>query len=83
MRTVYGISSSRLFESYWDADHTLPVCEGGGLAGLDNIRTLCLGCHRTATRELAARRAVRNRKTKDQPADSGPQSSSGRRRSGR
>ena len=30
----------------WDADHILPVAEGGGQCDLDNLRTLCLKCHR-------------------------------------
>jgi hypothetical protein len=30
----------------WDADHILPVAEGGGECGLTNMRTLCLLCHR-------------------------------------
>ena len=29
----------------WDADHILPVCNGGGLCGLENMRTLCVKCH--------------------------------------
>lgn len=32
-------------DSFWDADHILPVCEGGGLCGLDGIATLCISCH--------------------------------------
>jgi 5-methylcytosine-specific restriction endonuclease McrA len=43
----------------WDADHILPVVEGGGECDLENIRTLCLRCHRTATQELRARLAMR------------------------
>jgi len=43
--------------SYWDMDHELPVVEGGGECGLDNLRTLCLWCHANATRRLARRRA--------------------------
>jgi len=39
----------------WDADHILPVAEGGGECDLDNIRTLCLVCHRRQTRELRIR----------------------------
>src|SRR5581483_9528362 len=31
--------------SLWDADHIVPVIEGGGECDLDNIRTLCLRCH--------------------------------------
>jgi 5-methylcytosine-specific restriction enzyme A len=39
----------------WDADHIIPVAEGGGECDLANIRTLCLICHREATRQLRAR----------------------------
>lgn len=31
---------------FWQADHIVPVVHGGGTAGLDNFRTLCLHCHR-------------------------------------
>jgi 5-methylcytosine-specific restriction protein A len=41
--------------SLWDADHILPVAEGGGQCDLPNIRTLCLICHRKATAELRMR----------------------------
>lgn len=41
--------------SLWDADHIVPVVEGGGECDLSNIRTLCLKCHRAATAELRAR----------------------------
>jgi 5-methylcytosine-specific restriction protein A len=43
-------------KSLWDADHIVPVVEGGGECDLENIRTLCLKCHRTATAELRKRR---------------------------
>ena len=42
-------------KSLWDADHILPVAEGGGECDLANIRTLCLRCHRSATMELRER----------------------------
>ena len=29
----------------WDADHIVPVVDGGGQCGLSNYQTLCLGCH--------------------------------------
>ncbi len=51
----WGISS-RSRKSLWDADHIVPVVEGGGECDLANIRTLCLKCHRAATTELRARR---------------------------
>src|SRR5665213_3194341 len=43
-------------KSLWDADHIVPVVEGGGECDLQNIRTLCLKCHRAATAELRQRR---------------------------
>jgi 5-methylcytosine-specific restriction enzyme A len=43
-------------QSLWDADHIVPVVEGGGECDLANIRTLCLKCHRSATSELRRRR---------------------------
>ena len=39
----------------WQADHIVPVAEGGGECGLENFRTLCDGCHRRATKDLRAR----------------------------
>lgn len=48
----------------WEADHVVPVVEGGPNT-LENLRTLCLPCHKAATRELAARRARARRKQLD------------------
>lgn len=42
--------------SLWDADHIVPVSEGGGECDLENIRTLCLRCHRRVTLELRRRK---------------------------
>lgn len=42
-------------KTLWDADHVIPVCEGGGECDLANMRTLCLRCHRTHTAELRSR----------------------------
>lgn len=49
----YGHSSP------WEADHIIPVIEGGGWCGLENYRTLCVPCHRAQTAALAGRRADR------------------------
>jgi hypothetical protein len=46
---------------FWDMDHITPVVEGGGGCGLDNLRTLCIPCHRAETAKLAARRAADRR----------------------
>lgn len=50
--------------SFWDMDHRVPVSEGGGVTPdstvddvLANLRTLCLACHKDATKDLAGRRA--------------------------
>ena len=49
--------TARGFDQHtWEADHIVPVCEGGGCCGLDNLRTLCLPCHRAETAVLAGRR---------------------------
>lgn len=43
----------------WEMDHIVPVVEGGGDCGLDNLRTLCWRCHRSETAALAGRRSKR------------------------
>ncbi len=47
--------TERSRKSLWDADHIVPVAEGGGQCDLANMRTLCLKCHREATAALRAR----------------------------
>lgn len=56
--TERGLPMSLLERQRWfDVDHIVPVVEGGGSCGLDNLRTLCVVCHKRVTAELAARRA--------------------------
>lgn len=50
-------------KSLWDADHIVPVAEGGGECDLSNMRTLCLLCHREATAALRLRLAARKPRT--------------------
>ena len=52
---LYGMRSIDARGSLWDADHIRPVAEGGGQCNLDNLRTLCLLCHREATAQLRQR----------------------------
>jgi 5-methylcytosine-specific restriction protein A len=59
--SLYGMKSIAARRSLWDADHIRPVAEGGGQCDLDNLRTLCLPCHREATTEL--HRRLRKQKT--------------------
>ena len=35
-----------LRRNLWDADHIVPVAQGGGECDLSNMRTLCVNCHR-------------------------------------
>jgi 5-methylcytosine-specific restriction endonuclease McrA len=51
---------------YWEADHTIPVIEGGGECGLEGLRTLCSGCHKLETAALAARRAQRRKEDREE-----------------
>jgi 5-methylcytosine-specific restriction endonuclease McrA len=48
-------------KTLWDADHIVPVVEGGGECDLANIRTLCLKCHRVVTAQLRKKRLDVNR----------------------
>lgn len=37
---------------FWEADHIVPVAEGGGACGLENLRTLCVPCHADESEKL-------------------------------
>ena len=56
----------RMRRSLWDADHIIPVVEGGGECDLENLRTLCLRCHKQATQSLRER--LRKAKSREDPA---------------
>jgi len=58
-------------KSLWDADHVIPVIEGGGECDLSNMRTLCLKCHRKHTTELRERmrKAQKSDRTIIEPSD--------------
>lgn len=56
-----GRALPRVVRSLWDADHTVPVVEGGGLCGIDGYRTLCIWCHKAETKALAGRLAEKRR----------------------
>jgi len=72
-RVAIGAEGRRRFESIlkewkwrpggrqWDADHILPVVAGGGECGIENVRTLCIWCHRRETASLAHARASAKR----------------------
>ena len=52
----------------WDADHIIRVADGGGMCGLENIRTLCIPCHKSVT-AAGATEAARKRREKMMQAD--------------
>lgn len=54
----------------WQADHIVPVIEGGGLCGLDGYRTLCTTCHKQVSANLAGRLASARRNEKDKSHES-------------
>jgi 5-methylcytosine-specific restriction protein A len=43
----------------WDADHITPVKKGGGMCGLENIRTLCIACHKLITKTSAEKPKIK------------------------
>lgn len=51
-------------DSGWEADHIVPVVEGGGECGLSGYRTLCHGCHVNATNALRLRRMQARKQSK-------------------
>ena len=46
--------------TFYDIDHIVPVVEGGHQCGEENLRTLCLSCHRKETKELRKRLSKAN-----------------------
>ena len=62
LKNKYNISKKRKIwkrkhgGGLWDADLIIPVKEGGGMCGLENIRTLCIKCHKMETKKLAQKK---------------------------
>ncbi|GKU88872.1 hypothetical protein SLEP1_g3086 [Rubroshorea leprosula] len=48
----------------WHADHVVPVYKGGGECRLENMRTLCVACHKDVTAAQNAERRTMRIKTK-------------------
>lgn len=51
--------------SLWEADHIIPVIMGGENT-LENLRTLCVPCHKKDTAELAASRSKKAQRSEKQ-----------------
>ena len=48
----------------WAMDHIIPVVDGGGECGAENLQTLCIFCHARKTAREARERAARRRASK-------------------
>ena len=51
LRKRYKEGWPRLYRSWWEAHHIVPISHGGGLCGLHGYRTLCVPCHKKVTAE--------------------------------
>ena len=56
----------RLTSWWWEADHIQALAEGGA-DSLENMRTLCIPCHRAETGQLKRRLAKAERRRKKGP----------------
>jgi hypothetical protein len=61
MRFGWSERQARSGRDLWDADHTVPLVEGGE-ASLANLRTLCVPCHARLTAELAKRKRTKEKR---------------------
>jgi len=41
-----------VYDENWEADHVIPVSQGGGGCDLTNFQTLCQDCHKDKTRKM-------------------------------
>lgn len=59
-----GLLSFAHRKTFWDADHVVPFSEGGHALGVENLQTLCCGCHQGVggrSSGQASKRASRKR----------------------
>lgn len=61
LESAYAWGRIHKCESPWQADHVIPVVEGGDWFAMSNLRTLCVPCHRRETAALAGRRKRKRR----------------------
>jgi len=54
--TSLRITKKESVKSLWHADHIIPVKDGGGLCGVENIRTLCISCHKAVTKSSRSKK---------------------------
>lgn len=61
LEAAYAWGRLNKCESPWQADHIIPVNDGGDWFAMSNLRTLCCPCHRRVTTEYATHRATERR----------------------
>lgn len=70
-RAPNGLADLQADGFFWQADHIIPVADGGGLAGLENLQTLCSPCHRRKTRLQVRRKSEARDEDGRRPGSSG------------
>jgi len=59
----YKLTIKEAKKSLWDADHIIPVSEGGGESDLSNFTTLCKTCHKIKSKEDLRRRMLKKKQS--------------------
>lgn len=62
IRKKFKVGPKRV--TLWDLDHDLEVAAGGGLCGLENMRTLCIPCHKKKTKKFVKKLSKERSKKK-------------------
>lgn len=57
LQELETLGFDRHASTHWQADHIVPVVEGGGECGLEGFQTLCTACHKRETAALRKRLA--------------------------
>ena len=65
-RQLYG-AKWRSESHSWEADHSLPISEAGDPFDPQNVRVLCLECHKEETAKLRKRLAIRRKRHSFKP----------------
>jgi len=62
LRRLLGIPRNRGIDSVWDVDHVNPVADHGPAESIDELRTLCIWCHKSVSAKYARSRAIARRR---------------------
>jgi hypothetical protein len=76
-KAYHGMLKDPKEGDFWQVDHKVAVAEGGGNCGLENLRTLCVPCHREETEKLRVRLKLASPSVKQNEIHSTANSSGG------